>query len=236
MKTVKEVSKLAGVSVRTLHYYDEIGLLKPTQITNSGYRLYDDKALMRLQDILLFRELDFPLKAIAELLDSSPAVKQTALRDHSRLLALKRERLDQLIQLTQDLIKGETVMNLELFNQDQLKAFQEEAKARWGHTEAYQQFMAHSQEQDWQTSNQDLMAVFVTFGKLRDLPVTDVAVQDQVKVLQDTITKHYYPCTDEVLKGLGIMYAEDNRFTKTIDQVAGEGTAQFVYEAIVAHR
>ncbi|MET3558448.1 DNA-binding transcriptional MerR regulator [Streptococcus rupicaprae] len=232
MKTVKEVSQLAGVSVRTLHYYHEIGLLFPGQVTDSGYRLYDDKALMRLQDILLFRELDLPLKAIAELLDSPLAVKQAALRDHVRLLELKRDRLDRLVQLTQELIQGEQPMNLELFKQDQLKAYQEEAKTRWGQTAAYQAFASKSTDLDGQSGHRDMMAVFATLGKLLDRPVTDSAVQDQVKALQDTITKHYYPCTDEILQGLGLMYVEDNRFTQTIDQAAGEGTARFVSEAI----
>ncbi|MGT2757697.1 MerR family transcriptional regulator [Streptococcus ovuberis] len=232
MKTVKEVSQLAGVSVRTLHYYHEIGLLCPTQVTDSGYRLYDDKALMRLQDILLFRELDVPLKKIAELMDSSQAVRQSVLRDHVRILELRRDRLETLVQLANDLIKGEQPMNLEAFNQDQLAAFQEEAQKRWGDTAAFQAFTETATDQDWQASNQELMTVFAGFGKLLDLPVTDPAVQGQVKALQDTITKHYYPCTDEILQGLGLMYVEDNRFTQTIDQAAGEGTARFVSEAI----
>ncbi|MFC3928284.1 MerR family transcriptional regulator [Streptococcus caprae] len=232
MKTVKEVSQLAGVSVRTLHYYDEIGLLRPAQVTDSGYRLYDDKALMRLQDILLFRELDVPLKKIAELMDSSQAVRQSVLRDHVRLLELRRDRLETLVQLANDLIKGEQPMNLEAFNQDQLAAFQEEAQKRWGDTAAFQSFAQTMTDQDWQDSNQELMTVFAGFGNLRDLPVSDTQVQQQVKVLQETITKRYYPCTPEILKGLGIMYTEDNRFTQTIDQFAGTGTAQFVHEAI----
>ncbi|MFA9414306.1 MULTISPECIES: MerR family transcriptional regulator [unclassified Streptococcus] len=232
MKTVKEVSQLTGVSVRTLHYYDEIGLLRPSQVTASLYRLYDDKALMRLQDILLFRELELPLKTIAELLDGPPAVKRAVLREYVHLLELKRERLDKLLSLTKDLIKGEGTMTLDIFNQEELKQLQEEAQNRWGNTQAYQDFVAKTAADDWQTSHHELMTIFEEFGKLRHLTVTAPAVQEQVKRLQDTISEHYYPCTSEILRGLGMMYAQDNRFTQTIDQVAGAGTAQFVYEAI----
>ena len=93
MKTVNEVSKLTGISVRTLHHYDEIGLLKPTSITDAGYRLYDDIALERLQHILLFRELQFPLKDIKKILDSSDFDRNKALEQQIELLTMKKEHL-----------------------------------------------------------------------------------------------------------------------------------------------
>ena len=99
MKTVKEVSELTGVSIRTLHYYDSIGLLRPTEITESGYRLYDDTALERLQQILLFRELQFPLKEIKEILDSPNFDKDKCLEQQITLLQLKKEHLENLIDL-----------------------------------------------------------------------------------------------------------------------------------------
>ena len=98
MKTVKEVSRITGVSVRTLHHYDAIGLLKPTAVTEAGYRLYDDRALGKLQTILLFRELEFPLKEIKEMLDAADFDPMAALDDQIRLLELRREKLDQLIE------------------------------------------------------------------------------------------------------------------------------------------
>ena len=98
MITVNEVSKLAGISVRTLHYYDEIGLLHPTMVNEAGYRLYDDTALERLQDILLFRELEFPLKEIMGIIDDPSFDKKQALEDQIKLLTMKREHLEQLIE------------------------------------------------------------------------------------------------------------------------------------------
>lgn len=97
MKTVKEVSRITGVSVRTLHHYDAIGLLKPTAVTEAGYRLYDDAALKRMQSILLFRELQFPLKDIKRILDAPDFDPMTALAQQVRLLEMQREHLEQLI-------------------------------------------------------------------------------------------------------------------------------------------
>ena len=97
MKTVNEVSKLSGISVRTLHHYDEIGLLKPTSVTEAGYRLYDDTAMERLQHILLFRELQFPLRDIKEILDSPDFDRNKALEQQIELLAMKKEHLENLI-------------------------------------------------------------------------------------------------------------------------------------------
>lgn len=111
MKTVKEVSKLAGVSVRTLHYYDTIGLLKPTEVTGAGYRLYDDAALERLQAILLFRELEFSLKEIKGIMNSSGFDRRKALEQQIKLLELKREHLDNLIDFARG-IKAIGVRNL----------------------------------------------------------------------------------------------------------------------------
>ena len=97
MRTVKEVSKLTGVSIRTLHYYDTIGLLQPTTTTEAGYRLYDDTALERLQNIMLFRELEFPLKEIKQILDSPDFDRKKALEQQIQLLTLKKEHLENLI-------------------------------------------------------------------------------------------------------------------------------------------
>ena len=97
MKTVKEVSRITGVSVRTLHHYDAIGLLKPTAVTEAGYRLYDDAALERMQSILLFRELQFPLKDIKRILDAPDFDPMAALAQQVRLLEMQREHLEQLI-------------------------------------------------------------------------------------------------------------------------------------------
>ena len=138
MKTVREVSRITGVSVRTLHHYDAIGLLKPAQVTEAGYRLYDDAALGRLQTILLFRELQFPLKEIRDLLDTPDFDPMAALDDQIRLLQLRREHLDRLIDHARQIQKtGVMNMDFKAYDTKKLDAYAAEAKKRWGHTDAW---------------------------------------------------------------------------------------------------
>ena len=115
MKTVKEISKITGVSVRALHYYDEIGLLKPTVKSEAGYRFYDDEALETLQRILFFRELQFPLKEIIKIIHQPDFDRKKAMQEHRKLLILQKERLERLIQLTEEAWKGEMEMNFQPF-------------------------------------------------------------------------------------------------------------------------
>jgi len=128
MRRIKRVSDLTGISVRTLHYYDEIGLLKPSKFTDSGYRLYDDEALQTLQQILFFKELDLPLKEIKEIMDNPNFDKSQALESHKRLLILKRNRLNNLIELINKTLKGESTMNFKEFDMSEYFNVLEEFK------------------------------------------------------------------------------------------------------------
>ena len=121
MRTVKEISKLTGISVRTLHWYDEIGLLKPSAKSEAGYRLYDDKALEILQQILLFREFDMPLKAIKAIMESPDFDKEELLRSQKQMLELKRDRLNRLIDSISDILKGENKMDFAIFSQADIR-------------------------------------------------------------------------------------------------------------------
>ena len=118
MKTVKEVSEITGVSIRTLRYYDEIGLLKPTQLTDSGYRLYDLKALEKLQQIMFFRELEIPLAEIKEIMGKPDFDKEQVLSVQKSLLENKRNRLNGIIELIKDVREGVNTMNFEAFNEE----------------------------------------------------------------------------------------------------------------------
>ena len=141
MKTVKEMSQLSGISVRTLHYYDEIDLLTPSFIAENGYRYYDNEAFEKLQEILLFRELEFPLKEIKKIVGNVAYDKEAALKDQIRLLELKMKRLKKVIKHAKSLQqKGDNYMNFEVFDKSDLLAFQEEAKEHWGQTAAYAEF------------------------------------------------------------------------------------------------
>ena len=133
MRTIHEVSKLAGVSVRTLHHYDAIGLLPPTALTQAGYRLYDDTALARLQTILLFRELEFPLRDIKRILDDPGFDQSAALKDQIRLLELRRKQLNRLIALARETLEtGVTPMKFDAFDKTELTQYAAEVKEKWG--------------------------------------------------------------------------------------------------------
>ncbi len=231
MKTVKEISRLTGISVRTLHYYDEINLLKPTQITDAGYRLYDDTALERLHSILLFKELQFPLKEIKAILDNPNFDQQTALKEQISFLELQKKRLDKIISSARNmLMKGAENMSFSAFDKTELEQYAEEAKQKWGHTDAYKEYeQKHSDSSD---KTEQLMQLFTEIGKIKHLPPDCKEAQKLIKELQNFITENYYFCTDEILKDLGQMYISDERFKNNIDKAGGSGTAEFTAKAI----
>ena len=234
MRTVKEVSKLTGVSVRTLHYYDAIGLLKPTEVTEAGYRLYDDTALCRLQNILLFRELQFPLKEIKAILDSPNFDPAEALSQQIALLELQYKHLGELISFAREIQKkGVREMDFYVFDKSEMEQYKAEAKAKWGDTKAYQEYEQKQRGgHDFRETTSQLMNLFIEIGALRQLPPADEAVQEKIGALQAFITNNYYTCTDEIFYGLGQMYVQDERFQHNIDQAGGEGMAEFVKQAI----
>lgn len=121
MQTVKEVSNMTGISVRTLHYYDEIGLLKPSVLSEAGYRLYDDKALEMLQQILFFRELDLPLKQIKLILENPALDKEQILISQKKMLELKKERLERIIASIEAILKGDNKMDFEVFSKKDME-------------------------------------------------------------------------------------------------------------------
>lgn len=231
MKTVKEVSQLVGLSVRTLHYYDEIDLLKPTLVGDNGYRFYDDYALVQLQDILLFRELDFPLKTIKTLLDSPAYVQGATLADQIRLLEMRQQHLQKLIQHTRALQEGGEQMVFMVCDHSHIQAFEEEVKERWGKTDAYVTYATKTVMRPEQLC-QDMREIFRDFGDIKDQAVSSQAAQKRVAKLQDYISQNLYPCEMKILESLGLMYVSDQRFKETIDQMAGIGTATFVSRAI----
>ena len=139
--TVKQVSELAGVSIRTLQYYDKIGLLCPDNHTESGYRLYDDAALERLQQILLFRELEFPLKDIKAILDSPDFDRKKALAQQIELLELKKQHLENLITFARGIkLIGVKAVDFTAFDRTKLDEYAERARKEWGNTDAYKEF------------------------------------------------------------------------------------------------
>lgn len=236
MRTVHQVSQLTGVSVRTLHHYDELGLLKPTQVTEAGYRLYDEAALRRLHSILMYRELGFPLKEIKAILDNPSYDPKEALARQITLLESQQKRLNGILSFARDMQKqGVIPMDFQVFDKAEQECLQAEAKAKWGQTQAWQgweqQGAKHSRQQQMQDGNR-LMAKLAAIGALRDKGADAPEVQAEVATLQQLITDCFYPCDKETLRGLGQMYVADERFMRNIDKAGGEGTAAFVSEAI----
>lgn len=239
MKTVKEVSRLTGVSVRTLHHYDAIGLLPPTQVTEAGYRLYDDDALRKLQTILLFRELRFPLKQIRQILGSPNFDPQEALTEQIAMLKLQRTHLDRLIAHAEQIQStGGIPMDFKAFDTSEQDRYAAEAKARWGSTDAYREYekkTAGQTKEQLKSTGDGLMDIFAQIGQIKDQSPASPEAQALVKSLQDYITANFYTCTKPILMGLGQMYIAGDAMTENIDKAGGPGTAQFVYEAIAIY-
>ena len=236
MMTVNEVSKLTGVSIRTLQYYDKIGLLKPAEYTESGYRLYDDAALEKLQQILLFRELEFPLKDIKDIITRSDFDKRKALDQQIGLLELKKEHIENLIDMCKGLkLRGVRELDFSAFDLSKIDEYAKRAKEQWGKTPEFKEFEEKNKNRsksDEEHMMADFMKIFEEFGTMKDKDPAIVEVQDQVKKLQGFITEHFYKCSNEILVGLGKMYAGGGEFTDNINKMGGEGTAEFVFEAI----
>lgn len=238
MMTVHEVSKISRVSIRALHHYDHIGLLPATEVTEAGYRLYDEAALERLQHILLFKALEFPLKDIKVILDSPDFDRSKALEQQIHLLELRKEHLQNLIDLARGIKAiGVKHMSFEAFDTRKIDEYAERAKASWGTTDAYKEYEQKSAgrtEETQQKLNVEMMNIFAEFGKVKDLSPESEEAVSLARKLQDHITEHYYTCTDKILLGLGAMYAGGGDITTNIDKVGGEGTAVFACEAIKA--
>ena len=238
---IKEFAGLTGVSVRTLHYYDEIGLLEPSSVDEqNGYRSYDERSLERMKEIIFYRELDFPLKVIAEILNSPQYDRRYALMRQKELLLLKRNRLDDLIAAIDESIKGDNSMEEKIMKKTEYERSREEfaaeARERWGNTAAYRDYTERNKgcdEKDMKDKNHGLDEIFERFTaclESGEKPSGDRAKALTIE-LQRYITANFYECTDELLMGLGELYSSDERFREHIDK-SGKGTAEFVSSAI----
>jgi DNA-binding transcriptional MerR regulator len=241
--TVKRLATMAGISVRTLHYYDEIGLLKPSFINReNGYRFYEEKELLKLQQILFFRELDFSLETIRGIMESPNFDSVAALLDQKKLLELKRKRIDRLLRTISKTIiaaKGGEFMNNDdaysAFDDPDYQKYKDEVEMRWGNTNAYKQ----SQERLRKMTKADLdqikadgEAIARDTAELMKKGFSCVSPEVQKQI--DRFYKHlhhFYDPTYEMFKGLGQMYVDDPRFTKYYEDRA-EGLAVFMRDAM----
>lgn len=241
--TVRQIAQLAGVSVRTLHYYDQIDLLKPGQIQENKYRLYGEPELRRLQQILFFRELDFPLQQIRNMLDAPDFSEQNALEDHKKLLQAKKKRIDRLITTIEHTLQsfqgGEQQMKtddmFDAFSMDQIEQYKQEARDKWGHTNAYQQStrrFKNATQEDYQRIAANWNRIITAYAghKKAGKPITHPDVQQTVDE-QYAYMQTFYDCSYEMFRGIADLYVQDPRFTKTYEDVA-PGLAQYVRDSI----
>lgn len=244
--TVGAVSSLAGVTVRTLHHYDEIGLVTPAGRTDTGYRTYGPAEVERLQEVLFFRELGFPLEEIGEMVDSPAYTRTGALRRQRQLLEERADRLlkmvdavDRAVLAERTGIKMSSEEILEVFGDFDPAEYEEEAEERWGDSDAYKQSAQRTAgytKQDWERIKGESDEINQAFLALlaAGTPATDAAARAVAEDHRAHITKWFYDCSIEIHAGLGQMYIADERFRNNIDK-AGEGLAEYMAAAIAAN-
>jgi MerR family transcriptional regulator, thiopeptide resistance regulator len=242
--TVGDLAKLTGITVRALHHYDEIGLVRPTARSGAGYRLYDDNDVVRLQQVLLFRELGLSLEDIAGVLDDERH-REDVLREHRSVLVTKRARLDAMVAAVDSALghleKGspmqpDDVKNM--FDGFDHSQYEEEAKERWGNTDAYKESARRTKQYgkaEWDQIKGDWNAIYKELADLMSagVAVSDARAQALVEKHRLHIDRWFYPCSKDMHKGLGAMYVADERFKANLDG-HGAGFAQYLSDAIAA--
>ncbi|HEY8472206.1 MAG TPA: MerR family transcriptional regulator [Natronosporangium sp.] len=244
--SVGEVARLTGVTVRTLHHYDEIGLLSPGERTAAGYRRYSEADLERLQQILGYRELGFSLEEIAEILADPAADHMVHLRRQHGLLLERLERLRKMIEAIEFMMEAEQ-MGIKLTAQERFEVFgdfdpdqyAEEAEQRWGDSEAYresQRRVASYSKQDWLQIKEETNRLYqrIAEAMAAGVPADSEPAMDLAEEHRAQISRWFYECTYEIHRGLGEMYVTDHRFTENIDKTA-PGLARYLRDAIVAN-
>ncbi|MEV6967710.1 MerR family transcriptional regulator [Hamadaea sp. NPDC051192] len=244
--TVGQVAELAGVTVRTLHHYDEIGLLTPGGRTSAGYRRYDDADLDRLQQILLYRELGFSLEEIAVILDDPDADAREHLRRQHRLLTGRIARLREMVAAVEYVLEAQKV-GIDLTPEEKFEVFGDfdpdqyaaEAEQRWGGTDAYAESARRTQrytKEDWLRIQQETADLLERWIAAYDagVPADSEAGMALAEEHRQQLSKFFYDCTFEIHTGLAEMYLADERFTRNYDQHR-PGLAQYVHDTIVAN-
>jgi MerR family transcriptional regulator, thiopeptide resistance regulator len=245
-RTVSQVARLAHVTVRALHHYDEIGLLVPSDRSRAGYRLYSDADLTRLREIVLFRELGFSLEAIAQVIDEPPATRVAALRAHRGRLVAEEQRTRNLIRAVDAAARalegGETMTSDDMFDGFEEFAkgpYADEARERWGHTEAWAESQRRTRtyrKEDWAAIKAEAESIGLEFAAALDAGASPDSTQamDVAERARLHIDRWFYPLTHEGHVMLGRMYVSDPRFTETYERIR-PGLAAFVAAAIEAN-
>jgi len=239
--SVHEVAELTGITNRTLHYYDEIGLLKPSIVTEAKYRLYTNDDLARLQEILFYREVGFALKEISTLMAAEMYTREEALKRQIQILEAKKERIGALIELVEGRIAGKQEITFEAFSKSKIielqAKFRSEIIERWGNSKYYEEFEKVFSKKT-QKIQQEIWLDFLSwsqvfFEKLSEYKNPGCSdVQDMVMEWQEYISEHFYKCDNQLLSYLGELYISDERFSNYINRFGKNSLANFFNEAI----
>lgn len=241
--TVHEVVNLTGITARTLHYYDEIGLLKPSIVTEAKYRLYTDDDLTQLQEILFFREVGFALKEIKSLLQSPNYDRAEALEKHLAILEAQKKRIDEIITLVKSEINGEKTISFSAFSQSKVlelqTQFRDEIMERWGNTESFKEYDATFSLKARKIQIEQMDAfyhvaqrIFEKLAMYEGKSPDCLEVQQIVCEWQQYISEHFYQCDRKMLSYLGNLYVTDGRFSNFINRFGNGDLASFFSKAI----
>jgi MerR family transcriptional regulator, thiopeptide resistance regulator len=243
MRTIGELSQLAGVTVRTLHHYDEIGLLRPSGRSDAGYRLYQYEDLARLQEILVWRQLGFPLQEIQQLLDDPEHDRASALRQQRELVELELERLGATARALDEALaaleQGTEMEVTSMFQDFDPTEYDEEARERWGHTDAYKESTRRTAgygQTQWAEITAEAEQVVNDFAALMSdgEPAAGERAGAVAERHRQHITRWFYPVSTQMHRNLAEMYLADPRFAANYEKVAN-GLAQYVHDAVLAN-
>lgn len=243
MRTIGEVAELAGVTVRTLHHYDELGLLCPSERSDAGYRLYSYEDLGRLQEILIWRQLGFSLVEIGSLMDDPEYDRLSALEHQRDLVRGEIERLGALAAAVEAAIaahrNGTRVKETSMFEGFDPSEYEDEARERWGHTEAYQESARRARaygEAEWSQIRAEAEAIVRELVALMRAgePATGEAARALAERHREHISRWFYPCSLSMHRGLAEMYVTDERFRRSYERESA-GLAAYFHDAIVAN-
>ncbi len=243
MRTIGEVAELAHVTVRTLHHYDELGLLAPSERSESGYRLYSYDDVARLQEILIWRQLGFSLAEIKSLLDDPKYDRITALERQRELVEREIDRLAAVAAAVDAALaahpNGTPIKETTMFDGFDPTEYEDEARERWGHTDAYQESMRRTQpygEAQWNEIRRESERIIrELIGLMRaGSPADGPAARALAERHREHISRWFYPCSPQMHRGLAEMYVADERFTRTYE-IEAEGLAAYFHDAIIAN-
>lgn len=238
--TVRQVARLSGVTIRTLHHYDAAGLVRPRR-TASGYRSYEREDLERLQQVLFFKELGLGLLAIKAILDEPGFDREKALHEHRRLLILRKERLERLIGAVDGTVEamkeGYEMDERSLFDGFDPSEYEDEVRRRWGHTEAYRESKARTRgytKADWKAVAKEQTDLLKGIAGLSDRRPDDAGVLEAVGQMHRFINERFYSCSLDMFRSLGDLAVDDERFKATYEGIR-PGFSAFMHAAVSAY-